>query len=356
MTTTRAPSQARWQLAIALAVLTGAYAAARAWHEPAWPTDFDQIWFAARALLHGQDPYSVVGPGRAFQWNWPLYYPLPAVLLAVPFAWMPVVVARVAFSTVSAAVLGWALGPRLLSRWPMILSAAYIIATSRTQWALLLLAVTWAPVVGFVVTAKPNVGAAALAALDRRGLLIALAGCALLGVLSVAVRPDWIGHWREAIATSPHILSTVLLPGGFLLALAALRWRRPDARLLLALACVPHTPSLYDVLLLFFVCQTTREALVLALLTHSLYWGIVFFGSFPTFDLYAAGLGKAAVWLVYVPALVMVLKKPNDASIEGPAPRRWRDVLPMTHLDITLCAALVLAAIMLVWLPLATYR
>jgi hypothetical protein len=120
---------------------------------------------------------------------------------------------------------------------------------------------------------------------------------------------------------------------------------------------VPHTPSLYDLLLVFFVCQTLRETMVLALLTHALYWGWVVFGSANTFDAYALGLGQVAVWVVYLPALLMVLRRPNEApAVDISAWRGWRDLLPATHVDVTLLGVLALAGAMLVWLPLVTYR
>jgi hypothetical protein len=354
-------SQTRTRVVVAIlfAVLTGVYATSRALHEPNWPTDFDQLWFAARGLLKGTDPYVVVGPGRQFQWDWPLYYPVTAVLLAVPFTVLPVLWARVAFSTVTAALLGWAIGPRVRTHWPILLSAAYIISTSRVQWAPVLLAALWMPLLGFVVTAKPNVGLAALAAQSRRGILIALAGCTIFFLLSLLVLPEWIASWRDAIETAPHIQPAVAaLPAGPVLLLATLKWKRPDARLLLCLALIPHTPSVYDLLLLFFVSRTLRESLVLALLTQVLYWSIVLFGSFNTFDAYAEGLGRAAVFIVYLPALIAILFRPNsDAQDEGAPEKGARMVIvPRNWPDAILLSLLLIAATLLVWLPLVTYR
>ena len=100
---------------------------------------------------------------------------------------------------------------------------------------------------------------------------------------------------------------------------------------------------------------------MLAVLTHSVYWGIVFFGSFNTFDAYAVGLGKAALYLVYLPVLVAILLRPNESP--GPAGSQagglttgWRGFVPESRLDAALVATLIVAATMLVWLPLATYR
>lgn len=357
--TGRSTLRTRAVVAIAFALVTAAYATARALHEPNWPTDFDQLWHAARALVEGRDPYSVVGPGRSFPWDWPLYYPLPAVLLAVPFTLVPVLWAGVAFSALSAGTLGWALGSRVRTHWPMLLSAAYIISTSRAQWAPMLLAAAWVPALGFLVTAKPNVGLAALATHDRRrDFLVALVGCAGMLLLCFIVEPGWFAGWREAITTAPHIGSAItVLPAGPLLALAALKWKRADARMLLALAIIPHTPSVYDLLVLFFACRTLRETTVLALLTQSLYWGIVLFGSFHTFDAYAAGLGRAAIFLVYLPVLVTILFRPNRSEVQAPANGTYRSALfPSNWVDAVLLSLLLVTATLLIWLPLVTYR
>ena len=358
--TSRLYISARWRVAIAFAALTSIYAAARAIHEPTWPTDFDQLWFAARALLHGTDPYSVVGPGRAFQWDWPLYYPLPAVLITVPFTVLPVAVARVVFSGISAGVLGWAIGERVRYLWPLLLSAAYLIATSRTQWAPLLLAAAWLPWLSPVVTAKPNIGLASLAALRGRGVLVAVAGIVAMTLLSLVIYPTWIASWRAATANAPHIVAPILLPGGFLLALAVLRWRRAEARLLLALACVPHTPSLYDLVVLFFACRTLRESIVLALLTHLLFWGFLFWGIGPTFDIYALNLGRVSIFVVFLPVLLLILSRPNvydpPANAGSVNTSGWRAGLPQSRIDLVLAGGLLIGAAFLIWLPLVTTR
>jgi hypothetical protein len=50
---------------------------------PDLTTDLDPIRLGADLLLHGGDPYSIC-PGRAHYWAFPLLYPLPVVLLAMP--------------------------------------------------------------------------------------------------------------------------------------------------------------------------------------------------------------------------------------------------------------------------------
>lgn len=354
-------SDIRTRLGVALVfgALTAAYATARGLHEPLWPTDFDQLWHAARSLLEGGDPYQTVGPGRRFQWDWPLFYPFPAVVLAVPFAALPVLWARVAFSALSGAVLGWALGPRVRTHWPILLSAAYIISSSRAQWAPLLLAATWIPALALVVAAKPNVGLATFAGQRRNGIIAASISCGLIVVASFIVAPDWVSSWREAIRSAPHIQAAVtVLPAGPFLALAALRWKRPEARLFLALVVIPHTPSVYDLLLLFFACRTARETMVLGLLTQAAYWGIVMFGSFNTFDAYAEGLGRTIIYVVYLPVLVAILARPSqpeesEDSVEAASQQK---IVRRNWLDAALLSLLLVAGAFLIWLPLVTYR
>ena len=43
------------------------------------------IQAGAEAWMAGKDPYSIVGPGREFDQYFPLLYPIPAVLVGVPF-------------------------------------------------------------------------------------------------------------------------------------------------------------------------------------------------------------------------------------------------------------------------------
>lgn len=338
---------------------TGLLALARAVTEPAFPTDFDQLWVAARGLVSGRNPYLLVGPGREFYWEWPLYYPLPAAIAVLPLTPLPVPAARVVFAATSGGVLAYALARTGFGRFPLFLSASFLIATWRTQWSPLLTAAIFIPAIGAFLVAKPNLGLGVLAALDgRRALLTALAGMAVITVISFVWFPTWPTHWRLAIERSPHIRAPVTQIGGPLLLLAALRWRRRDARLLAVLSCVPHTPSLYDLLPLFVIARSRRESMLLALLSHALFAAVVTLGPFASFDLYAATLGRLAIPLMYVPALILVLRRPNvsdDSDFTGaagnaPGPR------PFSHLDAVLLAALVVCATFLTWVTVMTPR
>jgi hypothetical protein len=126
------------------------------------------------------------------------------------------------------------------------------------------------------------------------------------------------------MATLPHApAGTKRIPitiiGGPVLLLALLRWRRPEARLLLALAIVPQSILFYDQLLLWLVPATMRQSILLSLL--SILALILGERGFP------AGAGHAGVTaayapmimaLLFLPCLIMVLRRPNVS--DGPPP------------------------------------
>ncbi|CAN5306555.1 hypothetical protein BH23GEM2_BH23GEM2_24260 [soil metagenome] len=49
-------------------------------------TDFGMIWFGARTMLAGGNPYELVGPGLQFEWMYLLLYPGTALVAGIPFA------------------------------------------------------------------------------------------------------------------------------------------------------------------------------------------------------------------------------------------------------------------------------
>ena len=69
------PSARRAQRVIA-AIVVGAVAAlvhyAKINAVPDHPGDFGLAWFGARAMLHGGNPYELIGPGLVYDWPWRL--------------------------------------------------------------------------------------------------------------------------------------------------------------------------------------------------------------------------------------------------------------------------------------------
>ena len=143
-------------------------------------------------------------------------------------------------------------------------SFPFYVASAISQGSPLFVAATVYPGLGVLFAAKPTIGLAVW--LYRPQWRIAAAVAAFL-LVSWVVQPSWPGEWMAGLGTATHIVAPITYPGGSLVLLALSRWRRPEARLLVALACVPHTTLLYEVLPLFLVPATCGQAALLAVLT-----------------------------------------------------------------------------------------
>lgn len=349
--------------ALAVGLLALLLSLARTVVEPAWPTDFDQWYHAARAMWQGLNPYDAVGPTRAFRWNWPLNYPLSTVLLTLPFSALALPAARVCFAAVGGAVLGYALGKDGFRRIGLLLSAAFLIAVFRNQWSPYYTAAYFVPAAALFLAAKPNMAVAFVAGIRDWRQFRWLAGLAVVvGVVTLVIRPTWPLEWLGSLRQMQYVVAPIMRPGGWLFALALLKWRRAEARVFLALVCVPQTPSLYDLLPLFVITRTAREVSGLTLLTHVLFFVIVVRGPFDSFNRYAYELGTAATVLVYLPMLVLLLRRPNvyrDAPDEEtlvPAGTWATRIESLSRVDAVLYLLNAAAAVLLVWLSVSTSR
>jgi len=287
---------------------------------PGFVSDFDQVWAGAAAIWRRENPYLAVGPGRPFHWHWPLYYPMPALVLTAPLGLLPVLAARTVFAGVSAGLLAYAVARDGFVRWPLFLSIPFVINVELVQWSNLITAAMLLPILGGIAAAKPNIGLGMLAYSDRRTSFWAMAVGGLgLTVVSFAVLPNWLGFWLENARNAPHVSPLVLRPGGPLLLAALARWRRPEARLLAVLGCTPLTPTFYDPIMLFLVTRTSREALALAALTLVMFFIVVFSGPIRTAAQWGEIVSTASIWVLYLPCLFMVLRRPNrrDDSLDA---------------------------------------
>jgi hypothetical protein len=322
----RPTTRARIAVSTLVATIAAVFPIAEHIRVPSRPSDFGIIWFGARSIVQGIDPYPLVGPGRFYDWDWDLLYPATSMLLAIPFAWLPEFVAAALFVWVSTAFLAYALtekGWDLLFLFP---SSAFIVAARAAQWSPLLSAAFLMPVLGFVVTAKPNVGAAIALATDSRKLfLAAAAGFVVLTAVSLVLLPGWPREWFTAVSHAAHLTLPIAASGGVAILVVLLRWRRPEARLILFLACVPQTGSWYEALPLLLVAQTRRESQILSLVSSVGFLLIRFMihgQPEPQFNREVSGLMVA---FAYLPAAIVVLRRPN----EGRSPA-WLRVLART--------------------------
>jgi hypothetical protein len=313
----------RAAFAISLALAVAVYVVALGKANPDFTSDFDQVWAGARAIWEGKDPYEVVGPGREFGWNWPLYYPVPALVALAPLGLLPVIAARAVFASISAGLLAWAVTRDGWSRIPIFISVSFLVTVELGQWSALYAAAFFLPALGAASIAKPNFAIPLLAGATRpRSLLWIVAGAVILLLLSQLLRPGWHEAWLANIGSAPHFRPYVLRPFGFLMLLAALRWRRPEARWLLALSVIPVAPTFYDQLLLAVVCLTSREALIFASSTVVLFFYVGFNTPQPDYASWGRLVGNGTLWICFFPALVMVLRRPNEGALPS-AVERW---------------------------------
>lgn len=277
---------------------------------PLFPSDFQFFWHAARLWLAGVDPYAM----RPNTGGWPLwdrlFYPLPALVLVLPLAKLPLILAHVLFVTAGVAVLAWRLTRGAF--WPLLLftSPSFLIAALLGQWSLWLTLGALVPSAGFLLAAKPTLGMACFLYWPSWRAL--LAGVALMA-LSILLMPTWPLEWIDNLTEVAQHPAPIAHTWGPLLSLAALRWRTREARLLLAMTCVPQLLFFGDQLPLFLVARTRGEALTFT------GWGLVVLGAFlSTLDGDGRLVGYAAPWAMlacYLPALLIVLWHPNKGAV-----------------------------------------
>lgn len=277
--------------------------------------DFDQVWFGSRAIWTGRNPYYLVGPGLEFEWHWPLYYPATALLAISPLAPFPLTIARALFVGLSSALLAYGITRESWARMPLFLSGSFIVAVVAAQWSPLLTAAACIPALACIVSAKPNIGLAIVARdPSARVVRYAAVGSLLLTLLSLALLPSWPRDWLALVRVG-GFAAPIAHRGGPLLLLALLRWRRPDARLLLAMAMIPHTMAAYATLPLFLIPRTYHESLALTALSSSAALFTMVFVPAPQNAAELYYYGDIIVALCYLPCLIMTLRRPNEGNV-----------------------------------------
>jgi hypothetical protein len=272
--------------------------------------DYVFPWQAARHLLAGLDPYEVLPGGLEAPFEWPLLYPLTTVLAAVPFAALSLALASSLTMGISAGLMVWALTRDSWDPLWILASAPFVMAVNLGQWSPLVTTAALLPALGFLVTMKPNLG---LAVLVWRPDPKVFLGAAIAVLVSLAVLPAWPGEWLNAIRSLEGHPIPFLSGGGagLVLLLAAARWRTREARLLLAMACVPQLLFFADQLPLLLVARSPLERKVLVITGLVAFVGWFTVASTRPAEAYV----PLAEWFVllglYAPALAVVLRRPN---------------------------------------------
>ena len=299
----------RLLVAIAIGIVAAAYVAAQYHRLGGGHHDFDQVWLGARAVIRGENPYGV----PLSDLGYPLFYPVPALLIVAPLSWLPLAWAGSAFFGFGSGLLAYGMLARGWWGLAVFVSGAFVSASQGPQWSPILTGAALVPAAGFLLATKPTMGVALWAGWPTKEAVI---GGGLLGILSFVVMPGWIPDWLAAVRTAPHH-PLIFVPGGVLMLLSLLRWKRPEARFLAILACVPSTILPYEWVPLFLVPQTAKEAMILALLTDLAILPLVLVQNGVLYDWVLHHQAFVALVLVYLPTLVMVLRRPNEAA--GPS-------------------------------------
>jgi hypothetical protein len=281
--------------------------------------DFTYPWLAARAILEGKDPYQAVR-ATATPWGGEFFYPLPAAVVALPFAAIPARLAGSIFVAVGAGGFSFFASRRSMTRLLLLFSAPAFHVCRGVQWSPLLAAgALFPPMLGLVVV-KPNLALPLLAFQTRRRAIVlaALVGILLLAA-SFAIAPGWLFEWLSGLRTDPNVSQytpPILHPLGAVMLVALLRWRRPEARLLFAMACVPQNGFFYDQFPLLLVPQTTIEIVLMTVASHVAYYAanhsLIAGGNVPS---WSATFYPYMIAGLYLPALIIVLSKPNAGAV-----------------------------------------
>jgi len=291
----------RWAIALALGAASALYSGF-SFHTATKTPDFAYFWTAARVLLSGGDPYA----GRPGVEGWtladPFFYPLPAAFPILPFCWLPMPIAGALVMGISGGLLAWVLTREGAHRLWMFASAPYVMALKVGQCSPILVAAAFLPALGWLLPWKPQLGLPLF--LYRPSARAAILAAAALAA-SFAWHPGWVGSWLRNVRELESHPAPLLALAGPLLVLAALRWRTPEGRLLLALALTPQLLFFADQLPLQLVARTRRQSAMLAAASLVAFGG--WYALLEPGDRYVLDAAPWVMSLLYLPALAVVL-------------------------------------------------
>jgi hypothetical protein len=284
----------RLLIALVIGLGAGSFCAYLMTHLRIGAGDFTWAIEAARDLLARRNPYD----------NPKQLYPLPAALFGLPFVLMKPEIAAGFFYGISSALLAFCITRAGYHYLLIFFSYPYWAGILTAQWIPLIMAGTFFWWLSPAWMAKPQIGLpAALTSLNRKNAVL----CAIGALISLAVMPHWIPLWLGQIGRYSRFIPLLVLPGP-LLALAFLRFRSADARLLFFSACMPQR-WFYDAFILWLIPKTRREIIF----TAGLSWipGIWrWFHPPHTFT----EVGRWIVLWMYLPMLVVVLLRKSPTA------------------------------------------
>jgi hypothetical protein len=288
------------------------------------PRDFSLLRFATQVALRGGNPYVAI-PG--------LEYPLPGLVLLAPWTLLPDALGSALFTFVGATAFAWALMANGYASLLGFFSPGMLFAAQVGQYPPLFAGAFAIAPLGVFLIAKPHVGLATFVARPSWWPVVSAVTCT---TIAFALLPNWISDWRAALAlVGAHVsggsgafpyTAPVLLPGGLFVLLAITRWRRPEARLLVALACVPQSMLLYETVPLALVPRGWRQASLYLVMGHLIWRYLLAQNPWPVRAEYVTASGTLYTLFILLPLTAMVLRRPNEGRIPANVERaiaRW---------------------------------
>lgn len=276
-------------------------------------TDFGMTWFGARALATGNDPYLLIGPGRQFDYEWTLIYPATALVAVMPLAPLTEQIAATVFVGISTFLLAFGVTRQGWYLLPLFATEAYSSSARLGQWSIVLTSVLFFPWVALILAAKPQAAIPLLlGTASRKALVLAIIGGIGLTIISLVLMPRWPFEWLAGVRAARFMDPPITRFGGPLVLLALLRWRRPEAWLVVALSCMPQAWGWYNTLPLFTIPSTWAESIALATIATAGVWigGLTMPSGASLAALYE-WVGSLIVFTTYLPATVLILRRPN---------------------------------------------
>jgi hypothetical protein len=294
----------RFFISAGIGIASGLLCRALMLHLGLGAADFNYALRGAHNLLSGKDPYSA-----SFQ-----NYPLPAVIVGMPFLTVKPEVAGGLFFGISSGLLALGLLREGYTRLLVFLAYPYWAAMITVQWAPLLMASALLPWLLPVTLTKPPLGAPIfLTYPTRRGVI----GSVIFLGLTFLIMPNWPLRWLSSVGNYPYYVP-LFVPAGWSLILAAWRKRDPDSHLLL-LSCATPQHWFYDTFILWLIPKTRQEILATVVLS----WGAGI-----TRWYFMPGswteVGTWAVLWIYLPMLGVILIRQDarkEMTAQLPAPR-----------------------------------
>jgi hypothetical protein len=221
------------------------------------------------------------------------------------------VASAAAFVGVSSGLFAWGVTSRGYGRLAAVGGIPFFWSVSSGQLSLLLTASAMLPGLGWLIVAKPNLALGLFAYRPKR--LTVIFGITFVAV-SLIIMPHWPIEWWRAVRvrTESNYTPPILLFGGFPLLAALLKWRRPEARLLIAMALMPQSHVFYDQLPLILVPKNRNESMLLVITGFIGYAASTLLMPPDASPSIAARFySPAIIFGMYLPCLVMVLRRQN---------------------------------------------